>query len=202
MISYVFYISVTVVFLLVLLWTFLARRRDPLALRPAVTYERKFDLRPFLKTRSDDLEFIPVLFRAADLNYLREFPYARAETRRFKHGRQQLALKFLFRLRGDFQEILFVHRHLARQAEQLSARYEGVMLRERLRFWVYFLKARLALALQFNTPKPSPNGIVFLARMVEVWKNAAEERLSWLTPEQMAQLAADLQLRSLQARIS
>ncbi|MDD5542216.1 MAG: hypothetical protein PHX83_03510 [Acidobacteriia bacterium] len=184
--------------MVVLLLLFARQRGRPGALAAPLRYDHKMDLRPFLKTQSSDIEYLPRLFDRDDFEYLRRQSFPPAEIERFRKERMTAVLDFLKSVREDFNRILFVHRYLARCAGRLSAYYEWVVLRERFRFAIRFQMVRWSFELRRRISHPAPLGIIDLAEVLERWRIFAEENLPLLNPLQLDELKSDLRLQMMQ----
>lgn len=202
MISFVFFLAVSVVLLLILLWVYWMPR--PVSGTPStvLSYDHELNLHSFLRTQALDLEFLPTLFRKEDFSFLQSLPQAGVEARRLKHGRLLMVRDFLIQLQRDFEEVVYVHHYLARHAEQLSAQYEWRILRESLRFRLLYAWTRFTLRTQFAISIPKSGGILALAKALEGLSVSAEEKCGLLTPSQLTELRSTLQIRLLQSEIS
>jgi len=201
MIATSFYIGISVVFLVLLLVLFAKQCRSSRALTSPLRYDHRIDLRPFLKTHSPDIEYLPRLFDPSDLLYLQKLSFPPSEIERLRKDRQTAVVEFLELVREDFNRILYVHQYMAQCAGRLSATYEWIVLRERVRFAVHFRMVRWSFEIRCLLAHPVPLGIIDLAGFLEEWRSSTEEKLELLNPLQLRELRSDLELRTLQAQI-
>lgn len=188
-----YYVGISLTFLILLLLFFVRHRRSSIALTSALRYDHKIDLRPFFKTHSSDVAYLPRFFDPSDLLYLQKSSFPAPEIRRLRKDRQAAAREFLISLREDFDRILYAHQYLARCAAELSGKYEWIVLRERVRFAARYRMVRWSFEIQCRFSNPSPLGIEGLAEFLEDWKSTLEEKLEFLNPLQLGELKSDLQ---------
>ncbi len=202
MTSLIFYIVASAVLLALLLWFVVLHRAGSQKLKPRLRYDHRLDFASFLSVQPVDLELLPQLFDSGDVQYLKRFPFAAAEVEHLRMGRRRILKQFLKLLKKDFDEMLYVHQYLARHAQRLNKQHEIAIFKERVRFaWKYWMVQLWLRSGGFLSP-PGLSRVLSLAKVVENWRRAAEEKLGILDPTQLEELRENLNVRLVQAQVS